>query len=285
MKIHRHSSLLWSIGLSLFFACNAQEQSSYSNTNLPKHSIHHPILETTTINIPVGLKRIIAAYPQQQFKASSNALIWSNGDSLVYQDSINNRNKTFQMLLNQADLEDQLSMPYPKGLDYSNPELNSDPGRIRVEAFFLKMYGENKEVVRKNLVKIDFFGTKLLVTQINSIDKKLQNVALELAKYPELKQYLENVGGTFNWRKIAGTNRLSTHSFGMTIDINVKYSNYWRWAVKNKTANGKRPIIYKNRIPLKIVQIFEDNGFIWGGKWYHYDTMHFEYRPELLIEL
>jgi D-alanyl-D-alanine carboxypeptidase len=23
-------------------------------------------------------------------------------------------------------------------------------------------------------------------------------------------------------------------------------------------------------------------GFIWGGKWYHYDTMHFEYRPELM---
>mgnify|MGYP002637708491 CR=1 FL=1 len=24
------------------------------------------------------------------------------------------------------------------------------------------------------------------------------------------------------------------------------------------------------------------NGFIWGGRWFHYDTMHFEYRPELL---
>jgi hypothetical protein len=20
---------------------------------------------------------------------------------------------------------------------------------------------------------------------------------------------------------------------------------------------------------------------VWGGRWYHYDTMHFEYRPEL----
>ena len=24
------------------------------------------------------------------------------------------------------------------------------------------------------------------------------------------------------------------------------------------------------------------HGFIWGGKWYHYDTMHFEFRPELV---
>src|SRR5690242_16362928 len=27
---------------------------------------------------------------------------------------------------------------------------------------------------------------------------------------------------------------------------------------------------------------FEQHGFIWGGRWAHYDTMHFEYRPELL---
>jgi len=35
-------------------------------------------------------------------------------------------------------------------------------------------------------------------------------------------------------------------------------------------------------MPQQIVDIFERHGFIWGGKWYHYDTMHFEYRPELL---
>jgi peptidoglycan LD-endopeptidase CwlK len=34
---------------------------------------------------------------------------------------------------------------------------------------------------------------------------------------------------------------------------------------------------------MEIVKIFEKYGFIWGGKWYHYDTMHFEYRPELIV--
>jgi hypothetical protein len=42
--------------------------------------------------------------------------------------------------------------------------------------------------------------------------------------------------------------------------------------------------VYKNQIPLEIVKIFEKYGFIWGGRWYHYDTMHFEYRPELLLD-
>ena len=60
------------------------------------------------------------------------------------------------------------------------------------------------------------------------------------------------------------------------IDINASQTDYWVWA--GKKAGG--PVPYKNRIPFEIVEIFEAEKFIWGGKWYHYDTMHFEYRPE-----
>ena len=36
-------------------------------------------------------------------------------------------------------------------------------------------------------------------------------------------------------------------------------------------------------MPPKIVRdIFESEGFIWGGKWTVWDTMHFEYHPELI---
>jgi D-alanyl-D-alanine carboxypeptidase len=52
-------------------------------------------------------------------------------------------------------------------------------------------------------------------------------------------------------------------------------SDYWLWSGTTGT------IPYKNGMPREIVDIFERHGFIWGGKWYHYDTMHFEYRPEL----
>jgi hypothetical protein len=66
----------------------------------------------------------------------------------------------------------------------------------------------------------------------------------------------------------------------MTIDVNVNYSNYWQWDAKSTKENIK--LNFRNKIPLKLVKIFEKYGFIWGGNWYHYDTMHFEYRPELL---
>ena len=96
----------------------------------------------------------------------------------------------------------------------------------------------------------------------------------------DLKPYLVSIGGTFNWRPIKGTQRLSTHSYGIAIDINTNKSDYWQWNCNCTDEENK--VIYKNRIPQIIIDIFEKNGFIWGGKWYHYDTMHFEYRPELL---
>ncbi|MGI9413195.1 MAG: M15 family metallopeptidase, partial [Hyphomicrobiales bacterium] len=68
------------------------------------------------------------------------------------------------------------------------------------------------------------------------------------------------------------------HAFAAAIDINVKTADYWRWSKPAKNGVYR----WRNRIPMEIVAIFERHGFIWGGRWYHYDTMHFEYRPELL---
>jgi hypothetical protein len=76
---------------------------------------------------------------------------------------------------------------------------------------------------------------------------------------------------------VAGTGQPSPHSFGIAIDLNTAFSEYWYWQRHNE------PIIYRNRMPEEIVSTFEKHGFIWGGKWYHFDTMHFEYRPELLL--
>lgn len=67
------------------------------------------------------------------------------------------------------------------------------------------------------------------------------------------------------------------HAYGAAIDINDKFGDYWR-----RTKAGAKYPQWRNQVPIEIVRIFERHGFIWGGYWYHYDTMHFEYRPELL---
>ncbi|MEA3451747.1 MAG: M15 family metallopeptidase, partial [Bacteroidota bacterium] len=191
------------------------------------------------------------------------------------------KDKDFANLLNNPDIQDMFSFKYTK-YKLDTPRLNYDPGRIRNQAFFLKMYGKNKSEVSKNLTTVYWLPStvnkKILVTKINNVNQKIQAISNELDNLPHLHKYVNNMAGTFYWRKISGTNRLSTHSFGIAIDINVKYSNYWKWE-KNVNPNNLK---YKNKIPLEIINIFEKYGFIWGGKWYHFDTMHFEYRPELL---
>ena len=87
-----------------------------------------------------------------------------------------------------------------------------------------------------------------------------------------LAPFVARLGGTFNARNIAGTDRPSAHSYGIAIDLNDTLSDYWRWEKRG----------WRNRIPQPIVDAFEAEGFIWGGRWFHFDTMHFEYRPELL---
>jgi hypothetical protein len=154
---------------------------------------------------------------------------------------------------------------------------------VRYEPFFDKMYGNcTKGQVEDRLVPIVWLpkhgSKKLKITGVNGVNEKLQAVSDELDKLPDsFVKYLTPSGGTYNCRVIAGTNRKSAHGDGIAIDINVSWSDYWRNA---RPVDGKYP--YKNRMPWEIVEIFEKHGFIWGGKWYHYDTMHFEYRPELL---
>jgi hypothetical protein len=100
-----------------------------------------------------------------------------------------------------------------------------------------------------------------------------------------MRRYVAEPAGAFNWRPIAGTARRSMHGYGAAIDFRLpgKAYRYWRWEPGGAQGNPKYPEGILSDVALgRIVQAFERHGFIWGGKWYHFDTMHFEYRPELL---
>jgi hypothetical protein len=240
-----------------------------------------PAYSQNVPSIPPGAKKLMQFYSSISGFAD-NYLIFKDHSKMLWGDGI--KNKTYQQTLDKPDLKDMFSQKYVKGEMPSPPGVNVDPGRVRNEAFFEKIYGSTEDAVKKNLVEIvwcpKLIGQKITVTRVNGVDKKLEAISKEFDEHPELKKYLTDIGGTFTWRNIAGTNRHSMHSFGMTIDINTKYSDYWQWACK--CTNEDAGVKYVNRIPQVIIDIFEKYGFIWGGKWYHYDTMHFEYRPELM---
>jgi hypothetical protein len=206
-------------------------------------------------------------------------LVMRDGAKIIYDDG---RRKTFAEKLNKPDLKDMLSQLYRPGAMQEPFRPDYDPGRFRVDAFFKTVYGASAAAVRANLVPVRFCGARVMFNDRNGAAQALAEVGRELTallkKRPQLKAYIFPLGGTFVWRPIAGTRRLSPHSWGIAIDLNPRRGAYWR----SRKIAGPQVEELRRRYPLPIVAVFEKHGFIWGGKWSHFDLMHFEYRPELL---
>ena len=199
--------------------------------------------------IPEGARRVIEAYPDQHFTYEDNKLVFADGTSIVFDDG---EEKDFVTKLDNSDVEDMFSLAYDKG---DKPAYLADAGRSRCEPLFKKMYGNSAAEVQKNLVDVAWFGQTVKFTRVNGAAEQLKKVAAEIgAKYPELKKYMKSAG-TFYWRKVRGANRQSAHSYGIAIDINTEYSDYWLW--KNPKATETPEIPYANRIPMELVDVFE----------------------------
>ena len=224
--------------------------------------------------MPAQSLALLEAYPDCIKEIKDNFVVMVSGDKLVYDDG---KQKDFMGRLDDSDIEDMFydvySLPDPK------PAFQFDPGRSRSEVLFKAMYGSSAEEVRKKLVDVEWFGERVKFMSVNGAADSLRAVARELTGYPELRPYLKS-SGTFYWRPVRGAKRMSAHSYGIAFDIGVDKSDYWLW--KSGSNDENKPVEYANRIPREIVEIFQKHGFIWGGAWYHYDTMHFEFRPELL---
>ena len=238
------------------------------------------------LNDAVGA-RLIAAYPEQGLRIEGGILIWRDGTRMPLDDG--RGIKPLKEWLENPDIGDMFAQPYVPGDATGPPAKDQDPGRARNAAFFDKMYGDcRKGEVAAHLVDVVWLphksGQHLKVTSINGVDKKLAAVSNELDQLPQpFDKFLIPSEGAYACRVIAGTARISAHGHGIAIDIATKHAHYWRWAKEGPRPEGDDgAIAYHNEIPMEIVRIFEKHGFIWGGKWHHYDTMHFEYRPELL---
>lgn len=135
------------------------------------------------------------------------------------------------------------------------------------------------------------------------VNKKLANEVMQMfyelycAKYPftsvqlvddfgepadDTRSMEANNTSAFNYRRIAGSKKLSLHSYGMAIDINPKLNPYVK---KNGVApeNGKAFVNRSKDFAGKIdhddlcYKLFMKNGWKWGGDWKTVkDYQHFE---------
>jgi hypothetical protein len=72
-------------------------------------------------------------------------------------------------------------------------------------------------------------------------------------------------GGCYNYRRVSGSGRLSTHAWGAGVDLDPDRNGLGRPYDENA-----------GMMPMAVVHIFEAEGWRWGGKFSRPDCMHFQ---------
>jgi hypothetical protein len=161
----------------------------------------------------------------------------------------------------------------------------------RSQHFFDALWRANTRSESYERVKtMKFLGHSVLVhysimEELALIEERILKAA---SAKPEVKRWIDGLGSItgWNWRSIADTQSRSFHAYGAAIDLLPKsragLETYWLWTREYNKEWWAVPYSKRLHPPAEVLEAFEAYGFIWGGKWAFYDTMHFEYRPEIL---
>jgi hypothetical protein len=164
--------------------------------------------------------------------------------------------------------------------------------RIRSNEFLDDLYRIHTKGDADRLMKqITLFGLNtqvhpILVEPLERVQERLRRKAASL---PDVRSYLDDLHQIhgYNWRTIAGTDRRSYHAYGVAVDlVPIGYSGwaYWQWAADAGVSRWWRLAPSERlSVPQAVIDAFEAEGFVWGGKWLFFDNIHFEYRPEVLL--
>jgi len=316
--LKRTLSILIISTLSLCQLCFAKGKSdSWDDVEIDSSEASALELEITKkeeIHIPEKLKIFQEAYPDITFKPEWEdevkdwkitmtlgekeiILYWANG-AMLPEDELKKKD-LYWSLLYEYDYRKPLKDPAnftPQEIEEIK-KFGSDENRKSQAGtpmfFFDEIYdSKTRGKLESHLKGISFLGFRVnvherIVQPLKEVETKI-NEAAKTDK--EVADFVKSISKNeaYYWRVIANTNRKSFHSLGIAIDIRPKsYKGkevYWSWT-KDKNPDGWMLTSLKNRWmpPQTVIDIFEDQGFIWGGKWIIFDNMHFEYHPELIL--
>ena len=151
-------------------------------------------------------------------------------------------------------------------------------------------HGSSRKSVEQHIVRITFLGHRVtvndrIVEPLSRVEKRILEERKTSTVIDTFLNGIDHLDG-YNWREIRDVERKSLHGSAIAVDFIPAKMNkyiYWRWT---KDILGDKWMLasLKSRWmpPYEIINIFEEEGFIWGGKWLIWDNMHFEYRPELI---
>ena len=165
--------------------------------------------------------------------------------------------------------------------------------RERFNDFLDTLYQiSSRDDAEYTVIRIEFLGSAtrvhpLLVEPLERVERTIRALVPHEPEVADFVRELDAVHG-YNWRTIAGTVRRSYHSYGVAVDLVPRsYAGswpYWLWAAQGGIDRWwELPLESRWQIPQLVIDAFEEQGFVWGGKWLFFDNLHFEYRPESIL--
>jgi len=192
--------------------------------------------------------------------------------------------------LDEAEDFDPIFYPYPLDRLITPPPLTEIPtySTDHLEALF----GGTESEVRRHCRSFSFLDHNLFVNTVileplRGVEREIREAA---TRDPDVVRWLEelDVAYSFLFRDIAKSRTRSLHGFGLAVDLVPRSYRgrhvYWQWSrVLDREGWHRTPLSQRWSPPHAVIQAFEHHGFVWGGKWPRFDTVHFEYRPEILL--
>ena len=221
--------------------------------------------------------------------------LWANG-SLIPAENGSEKQNSRSLLYNYpkelADPANFSEEQVQRIKQFSSPK-NRRNGAGTPMHFFDFVYNSfTRADLEEHIVTVNFLNRNIrvhqrIVEKLETVENRIFQEAKSDSDVQAFLDELKSVDAYF-WREIAGTSRKSFHSLGIAIDFlpkNLKNKAiFWSWTRDLDPENWMlTPLSQRWMPPQKVIEIFEEQGFIWGGKWGIWDNMHFEYRPELII--
>lgn len=195
------------------------------------------------------------------------------GRLLLFDDGVTRQGEE---LWHKASIADTLSnpavAPYPWGTAGRAPAPGFNPSKAYSLPLLKELYGLTPDAVRKSCARVEFLGQELLFNRRHGAAAAFSRVETRLAawldKHPGDRRY-------FSGRLQTLDDSTSPAGFGIT--VRLAGSNL---PVREREPSAKEVKRCRRDFPQGIVDAFEAEGFIWGGKWDDYDFAYFEYQGE-----
>ena len=218
---------------------------------------------------------------------------WAEG-RLLPEEELENRDKYWPLIYKYQKMKDPALMTaeeIERIKVFSSAENRKNGGGTPMFFFDFLYAAKSQVIIEDHIVRTTFLGhnTKVHERILGPLKKVESDIYKEAEKDSEIKTFIQSLKSTdaYNWRVIEGTGRKSFHTYGIAVDVLPTRLNgkaiFWSWTKDKDPENWMlTPVNKRWNPPQKVIDIFESEGFIWGGNWVIFDNMHFEYHPELI---